>query len=367
MRPQPPRRSTRPALALTLTLTALALLAAVVTLPLRGQTAASPAGLTPPTAPYHILGNLYYVGTGDVTSFLVVTPAGMILLDGGFVETAPLIRDSVARLGFDLRRVKILLNSHAHSDHAGGLAQLKAWTGARLLASRAEAPLLAAGGRGDFFFGDTKPFPPVVVDHLLADGEAVTLGGTTLVAHLTPGHTRGCTTWTMKLADGGRTYDVVFFGSASVLSGYRLVAPASYPGIAADYAHTFAVLAALPCDVFLGSHSSFFDGQTKADRLRAGAKPNPFIDPQGYRTFIAGAAAAFRKELAAQQAAPPPAAAPSNGAPPAAAPSNGAAPAAAPSNGTPPAAAPLNGTPPAAAAPPTVTPPAAAAPPTPRR
>jgi metallo-beta-lactamase class B len=258
-----------------------------------------------PVAPFRILGNLHYVGASDVTAFLLATDRGLILLDGGFVETAPQIRDNIARLGFRLRDVKILLNSHAHFDHAGGLAQLKAWTGARLYASPGDAPLLEAGGRADPFFGDTLAFPPVKVDRLLRDGEAVTLGDTTLVAHLTPGHTRGCTTWSTRVVEGGRRYDVVFVGSTSVLAGYRLLDRPTYPGIAGDYARTFATLAALPCDVFLGSHASFYGGAEKARRLREGADPNPFVDPRGYRAFVAQAEAAYRERLARERAPAP--------------------------------------------------------------
>jgi metallo-beta-lactamase class B len=160
---------------------------------------------------------------------------------------------------------------------------------------------LEAGGRADPLFGDTLPFPPVKVDHLLRDGEAVTLGNTTLIAHLTPGHTRGCTTWTTRVAEGGRHYDVVFVCSTTVLPGYRLLDHPTYPGIADDYARTFATLAALPCDVFLGSHASFYDGSGKARRLREGAKPNPFVDPQGYRAYVAQSAAAYRERLARER------------------------------------------------------------------
>ncbi|MBV8200601.1 MAG: subclass B3 metallo-beta-lactamase [Acidobacteria bacterium] len=270
---------------------------------LAGQADPASRASNQPVAPFRILGNLYSVGASEVTSFLLATGQGLILLDGGFVETAPQIRENVARLGFRLRDVKILLGSHAHSDHAGGLAQLKAWTGARLLASAGDAPLLEAGGRNDPFFGDRLAFPPVKVDHVLRDGEAVTLGKTTMVAHLTPGHTRGCTTWTTRLTEGGRGYDVVFVCSTSVLPGYRLIDRPTYPGIAEDFARTFATLAALPCDVFLGSHASFYGGAEKARRLRAGAQPNPFIDPQGYRAYLAAASAAFRDRLAAERAA----------------------------------------------------------------
>jgi metallo-beta-lactamase class B len=254
-----------------------------------------------PVEPFRILGNLYYVGASDVTAFLISTDRGLIVLDGGFSETAPQIRDNIARLGFKLHDVKILLNSHAHFDHAGGLAQLKAWTGARLLASGGDAPQLAAGGHGDPFFGNKLPFPPVTVDRLLRDGELVTLGDATLTAHLTPGHTRGCTTWTMRVAEDGRRYDVVFVCSTTILAGYRLADHPTYPGIREDFARTFAALAALPCDVFLGSHASFYDGIDKARRLRAGERPNPFIDPQGYRAYLARAEAAFRERLKAER------------------------------------------------------------------
>jgi metallo-beta-lactamase class B len=142
----------------------------------------------------------------------------------------------------------------------------------------------------------------VKVDQLLRDGETVQLGGTTLVAHLTPGHTRGCTTWSMQAAEQGRRHDVVFVCSTSVLPGYRLLDHPTYPGIAEDYARTFSTLAALPCDVFLGSHASFYGGADKAHRLREGVTPNPFVDPQGYRNFVVAAAAAYRERLAGERA-----------------------------------------------------------------
>jgi metallo-beta-lactamase class B len=289
-------------------LTALAGVALLAPAGLRAQADPTSRSRNQPVAPYRILGNLYYVGASDITSFLIVTERGLIVLDGGFVETAPQIRDNIAKLGFALRDVKILLNSHAHSDHAGGLAQLKAWTGAQLLAGERDALLLAAGGRGDFFFGDTLTFPPVHVDRPMHDGDRVTLGDTTLVAHPTPGHTKGCTSWSMKIHDAGRSYDVVFLGSTTVLSGYRLIDHPSYEGIAADYAHTFEVLKALPCDVFLASHAEFYDGLEKARRLRAGGPTNPFIDPQGYRAFVTRAEAAYRERLAAERSAAAPAA-----------------------------------------------------------
>ena len=198
-----------------------------------------------------------------------------------------MIEANVRKLGFKLADVKILLSSHAHFDHAGGLAELKRATGAKFAASEKDAPLLARGGKGDFLFGDKATFPPIQADRILRDGDTVILGGTTLTAHLTPGHTMGNTTWTTKVKEGDRTYDVVFAASMSILAGVSLTKNVTYPEIGEDYARTFRVLKSLPCDVFLGSHASFFDGLGKADRLRKGAKENPFVDPQGYRDYVA--------------------------------------------------------------------------------
>jgi metallo-beta-lactamase class B len=255
-----------------------------------------------PVAPFRIAGNLYYVGASDITSFLIATPAGHILIDGGFEETAPLIRDSVKKLGFKLEDVKLLLNNHSHFDHAGGLAALKKLTGAKLVASAGDAPILARGGKDDYLFGDEMSYPPVQVDRIVQDGDTVALGGTALTAHLTPGHTPGTTTWTMTVEDGGKRYAVVFAGSTSVLPKVNLKNNPQYPAIAADYAHTFEVLKKLPCDIFLSSHGSFFDLQGKAERLRRGEAPNPFIDPQGYRAWVERNEAAFRKALEGSRA-----------------------------------------------------------------
>jgi metallo-beta-lactamase class B len=250
-----------------------------------------------PVEPFRIVGNLYYVGASDITSFLITTPEGNILLDSGFEETVPLIRDSVKKLGFRMEDVKLLLNTHSHFDHAAGLAALKEITGAKLVTMDAEAPLLARGGKGDFRFGDDLAYPPVQADRIIHNGDTVTLGGTTLTAHLTPGHTPGCTTWTMKVTDGGKSYDVVFVGSATINPGVVLMNNPKYPQIAADYARTFKVLAKLPCDIFLAAHGSFFDLQGKAARLRKGETPNPFLDPQGYREHVRQKEELFRKQL----------------------------------------------------------------------
>jgi len=255
-----------------------------------------------PVKPFRIIGNVYYVGAFEVSAFLITTPQGHILLDSGFAETVPQIRDNLKRLGFQLEDVRLRINSHAHYDHAGGLAELKALTGARLAASEADAAQLAAGGKGDFQWGETLPFPPVKADRILHDGDTVEVGGVWLVAHLTPGHTKGNTTWTMEVKDGGKTYNVVFIGSTSA-PGYKLVNNTKYPKIVADYQRSFRVLESLPCDVFLGPHGSFFGLQEKMAKLEQGAATNPFIDPQGYRQFVQDSKESFYEQLKAQQAA----------------------------------------------------------------
>jgi metallo-beta-lactamase class B len=231
-----------------------------------------------PVKPYRVIGNIYYVGASEVTSFLIVTPKGHILLDSGFFETVPQIKQNVAQLGFRLEDMKILINSHAHYDHAGGLALLKELTGAKLMASQADSALLANGGKGDFHFGDRLSYPPVTADRVLRDGDSVELGGVTMTAHLTPGHTKGCTTWTMKVKEGLKLYDVVFYDvvfiGSSTVPGYKLVDNQEYPTIAADYELTFRVLKSLPCDVFLASHGSFYSMLEKKELLAPG-KPNP--------------------------------------------------------------------------------------------
>jgi metallo-beta-lactamase class B len=247
--------------------------------------------------PFRIIGNVYYVGGTDVTSFLIVTSAGDILIDGGYTSTAPLIEQNIRRLGFRLRAVKILLNTHAHFDHAGGLARLKRDTGAKFEAMAQDAPLLEHGGRGDFYFGDRLPFPPVKIDRILHDGDSIPLGGVTLRAILTPGHTQGCTTWAWTVRQNGREYHVVDVCSVSVLPGYRLIGNPKYPHIASDYEHSFHRLKALPCDLFLGAHAGFFSMQRKLEDLRKNGGRNPFIDPEGYRRFVLDEGSLFEQRL----------------------------------------------------------------------
>lgn len=258
-----------------------------------------------PVEPYRIIGNVYYVGASDVASYLITTPEGHIILDSGFEETVPMIRDNLKKLGFKIEDVKTLLIGHAHYDHVGGLADLKALTGAKLAVSEADAALLASGGKEDYLFGERFHFKPVQTDRILKDGDTVTLGGTTLTAHLTPGHTKGNTTWTMKVKEGDRTYDVVVMGSPTINPGTVLKGMPTYPNVGEDYAKTFRILKSLPCDVFLATHASFFDGLGKAEKLRAGAKENPFIDPQGYRAVIEKREKMYNEQLDKERAAEP--------------------------------------------------------------
>lgn len=263
------------------------------------------AAMNQPLAPFKIIGNLYYVGASDIASYLIVTPQGLILLDGGFAETAPQIEANIRALGFRPGDVKILLNSHAHFDHAGGLAALKRLSHASFEASTEDAALIARGGKDDFFFGDRHPYEPVQADRLLKDGDQVALGGVTMTAHVTAGHTKGCTSWSMQVPEGGRPYNVVFVCSLSVLPGYRLVDNPQYPDIAQDYARSFAILKSLPCDVFLGAHGQFFGLQDKVARLKRHEPGNPFVDPDGYRRYLGEAEAAFTRTLTRQQKTAP--------------------------------------------------------------
>lgn len=255
-----------------------------------------------PFPPYRIIGNLYSVGASDIASFLIVTPAGDIIINSGFEETVPIIRANVEKLGFRLKDVKILLASHAHNDHVAGLATLRELTGAKVMIMEGDVGVISTGGKGDFRWEGIFSWKPCKVDRVLHDGEQVSLGGVTLTAHLTPGHTRGDTTWTLPISDGGRKYNVVIVGSTSINPGVHLVNNAKYPQIAEDYARSFRVLRALSCDIFLGAHTGIYDGPEKYRRLKAGAKPNPFIDPGGYRRYIDSSEATYRKQLQQERA-----------------------------------------------------------------
>jgi metallo-beta-lactamase class B len=266
----------------------------------RAQSNAEWRSWNQPVEPFRVVGNIYYVGANEITSFLITSPQGHILLDGGFVETAPQIRDNIRKLGFKAEDVKYLLNSQAHSDHAGGLAQLKQWTGAKFVVSREDGVQTERGGKRDFAWADTMQFPPVKTDQIIGDGEMLKLGGVVVTAHVTPGHTKGCTTWTMQADEDGHHYNVVFLCSVSA-PGYRLVNNPNYPNIIEDYGKTFQVLKGLPCDVMLASHGSFFNLTGKRELLAKAPGKNPFVDPAEYQAYLDRAQADFDTELRRQQ------------------------------------------------------------------
>jgi metallo-beta-lactamase class B len=258
---------------------------------------------TNPFPPFHIIANIYYVGSQGLASYLITTPQGNILINSNLEKSVPMIRDSIEKLGFHFSDTKILLISHAHWDHCAGSAAIKELTGAKYMVMDADVPEIEAGGKGNFQYGDSpgSRYQPAKVDRVLHDGDEVRLGGTALVAHLTPGHTKGTTTWTMKVADGGRTYNVVIVGSPNVNEGYVLVNNKLYPQIAEDYERMFRVLKSLPCDVFLGAHGSYYGMEAKYARMKEGGL-NPFIDPDGYKSYIAEREQTFLAELAKQKA-----------------------------------------------------------------
>ena len=260
------------------------------------QTSAEREAWNRPVEPFRIIGNVYYVGAAGVSAFLIHSPDGSILLDGALPETAPQIARNIAALGFDIRSVKYLLNSHAHYDHAGGLAELKRLSGAKMVASGGDAPALRSGKA---LFGD---FPAVAVDEIAGDGSTVKVGGATLTAHLTPGHTSGCTTWTTTAREDGRDYRVLFHCSTSVVD--KLFGNAGNPHIVSQYQRTFAKLGAMQADVFLGSHPSFFRMDEKRRAMKPGA-PNPFVDPGELERFNTSSRRQFEAALAKERAGLP--------------------------------------------------------------
>ena len=251
--------------------------------------------------PHRVIGNIYYVGSNEIAQFLITTRAGNILLDSGFEAAVPRVRDNVQHLGFRFDDVKLLLSSHAHIDHAQGHALVRRLTGAAVVTSAADAVFIAAGGKGETVYDGVFAWTPCPVDRIVGDLDHVTLGETTLTAHLTPGHTKGAITWTMQLVEQGRTLDVVFFPSANVNPGVRLVGNPRYPEIAADFERSFATWKALPCDVFLAVHGLMYGMPDKYERAKRAPPVNPFVDAEGYRAFVAGAEQRFRQQLTSER------------------------------------------------------------------
>jgi metallo-beta-lactamase class B len=255
---------------------------------------------TEPFPAHKVVDNIYYVGSRGLASYLITTPQGAILINSSLEQSVPLIQASIEKLGFHLSDVKILLISHAHWDHCAGSAKIKQLTGAKYMVMDADVQEIEAGGKGNFQY-DTPAsrYPATKVDRVVHDGDKVELGGVTLVAHLTPGHTKGCTTWTMKAREAGKSLDVVIVGSPNVNPGYKLVNNSLYPQITADFEKTFRVLKSLPCDVFLGAHGAYYGLDEKFPRLKPGS-PNAFIDPAGYKSYVEERDQAFRAELKKQ-------------------------------------------------------------------
>jgi metallo-beta-lactamase class B len=246
-----------------------------------------PASWTEPVAPFRVIANVHYVGTADLTSYLITTPAGHVLLDAPLEENVPHILGAIRELGFDPADVEIMIGSHAHHDHAGGFARIKEATGARLLLSRADAELVERGGRDDFAFGDRSAFTPAKVDGFVEDGDVVELGGARLRAVLTPGHTKGGTSWLMDVEEGGETYRVLFANSLSA-PGYDLRDNEKYPSIMDDYRTSFDRLAAIDADVFLATHGIFFGLKRKIEQRAAmeAEGRNPFVDREESKRYV---------------------------------------------------------------------------------
>ncbi|MGA8631824.1 MAG: subclass B3 metallo-beta-lactamase [Terracidiphilus sp.] len=273
--------------------------------------AATDPAWTTQIAPFQIADHLYYVGSQDLASYLVVTPQGNILVNANLASSPPQIRASVQKLGFRWTDIRILLNSQAHFDHVGGAAEVLRETHAKNMVMDGDVSVMESGARTDFLAPSPNihAYSRVHVDRVLHDLDTVSLGGVTLTAHKTAGHTRGCTTWTMRSHvpgdPAGTLRNIVIVGGVSFWSEYHFVAtpghPVSYPGIANDFQHTFAVLRALPCDVFLGAHGGYFDMLSKLERYPKEG-PRVFIDPAGYKDLVASSQKNFEDAFKKQQA-----------------------------------------------------------------
>ncbi len=251
-----------------------------------------------PAEPFRVIGNIYSVGSEGIAVWLIATDEGHILIDGGVPEMATMVADNIAQLGFQVSDVKYLLNTHAHFDHSGGLAELKRLSGGELIASAGDVSALEGG----FYLGfEERPFfaaPPVKVDRVIADGETLNLGGTVIKANLTPGHSRGCTSWTLSIEEEGDPFETLIFCSATVAAN-RLVSPPQYPGIVEDYRKTFARTRDWTPDVFLSNHNEFFHSAEKRARQLEG-DVSAFVDRETFPRMIARLEGEFEKALERQ-------------------------------------------------------------------
>jgi metallo-beta-lactamase class B len=280
------------------TLIALALLS--LTACARAQ---MPPSWTNAVEPVRVAGNIYYVGTEELGAYLIAGEAGLVLLDVPHQKNAKLVLSNVEKLGFDPKKIRILLGTHAHLDHIGGFAEVKEKTGAKVMLSAPDADLAARGGKGDFAFGDTLAYPPVETDRILKDGEVVRLGKIAMTAMITPGHTRGCTTWRTTVVENERPLDVVFLCSVTA-PGYTLVNNEKYPQIFDDYRYSMARLRKLDPDIFLGNHAGFFDLSTKLTKAREGGA-NPFIVKGEFAKYLEEAWTALESAEAKQRTPSP--------------------------------------------------------------
>jgi metallo-beta-lactamase class B len=263
----------------------------------------TPDTWTRPFPPFRIIGNIYWVGSYDLSTYLVTSPQGHILINTGVGDTAQQIKASVEQLGFKMADVKILTATHGHWDHVAGMAALKKLTGAALVVSEPEKALLESGGKADFRFGNVESswFDPVKVDRTFKDGGTLSLGATALTAHLHPGHTKGATSFTTEVRENGKTYRVAIANMGSINPGVTVTGMATYPGIQQDYARTFASQRAMTVDVFLASHASQF---RLHEKYKPGDPYNPdrFVDPKGFADAVASLEKAYLDQVRKEQA-----------------------------------------------------------------
>ncbi|HJZ75141.1 MAG TPA: subclass B3 metallo-beta-lactamase [Vicinamibacterales bacterium] len=259
---------------------------------------------TRPFPPFRIIGNIYWVGSYDLSTYLITTPQGNILINTGVGDTAKQIKASVEQLGFKIADTKILTATHGHFDHVAGLAELKRMTGARLLVSEPDKELFESGGKADFRFGDTPGarFEPVTVDGTFKDSDTISLGGTVLTAHHHPGHTKGATSFTLDVQESGKTYRVIIANMGSINPGVTVSGMPKYPGIADDYARTFKAQKDMQIDVWLASHAAQFKMHEKykpGDPFKA----DRFVDPQGFKAAVEQLEKTYKDQLAKERAA----------------------------------------------------------------
>jgi metallo-beta-lactamase class B len=258
-----------------------------------------------PAEPVHIVGPIWFVGTAGLGAFIFATPEGLILMNTGMPSSGAMIADSIRKAGFRPEDIKIMINGHAHIDHAGAFAWFKEQFGAELAVMREDVPAMETGDANDFKYANDFLYPAAKVDRILRDGDTITLGGVVLTAHLTPGHTRGATTWVATVVDDGKPYTVVFPDGAGFNPGYRLAGDVSYPGIAEDYRRTHHFLEMLKPDIWLAQHNEYYDLEGKRQRA-ATEGVGAWVDPEGYRRFIAGKKRAFEDEVDAELGVAPP-------------------------------------------------------------